>query len=243
VLRTPTVPSHKAKTIAITRKEITEMSTLTRWEPLKELEDLQNRLSSLLGRTPVRRTDAKEEITLAEWAPLADISEDDKEYIVKAELPEVKKEDVKVTLEKGVLTISGERKFEKEEKNKKYHRVERAYGSFVRSFMLPEDADAENVKAEFKDAAYPRCMSQRPRRPNPRRLMSPSAERDENLAQYAAALGLDEVRLIRGRLFCARSRRFQKRSERRRKWHPKLLYQWRADMTVRTQRSLARSAF
>jgi HSP20 family protein len=140
-----------AKTIAITRKEITEMSTLTRWEPLKELEDLQNRLSSLLGRTPVRRTDAKEEITLAEWAPLADIIEDDKEYIVKAELPEVKKEDVKVTLEKGVLTISGERKFEKEEKNKKYHRVERAYASFVRSFMLPEDADAENVKAEFKD--------------------------------------------------------------------------------------------
>jgi HSP20 family protein len=66
-------------------------------------------------------------------------------------LPEVKKEDVKVTLEKGVLTISGERKFEKEEKNKKYHRVERAYASFVRSFMLPEDADAENVKAEFKD--------------------------------------------------------------------------------------------
>jgi HSP20 family protein len=151
VLRTPTVPSHKAKTIAITRKEITEMSTLTRWEPLKELEDLQNRLSSLLGRTPVRRTDAKEEITLAEWAPLADIIEDDKEYIVKAELSEVKKEDVKVTLEKGVLTISGERKFEKEEKNKKYHRVERAYASFVRSFMLPEDADAENVKAEFKD--------------------------------------------------------------------------------------------
>jgi HSP20 family protein len=127
------------------------MNTLTRWEPLKELEDLQNRLSSLFGRAPVRRPDGKEEITLAEWAPVADIIEDDKEYVVKAELPEVKKEDVKVTVEKGVLTISGERKLEKEEKNKKYHRVERAYGSFVRSFMLPDDANAENVKAEFKD--------------------------------------------------------------------------------------------
>ena len=63
----------------------------------------------------------------------------------------MKKEDVKVTVENGVLTLSGERKFEKEEKNKKYHRVERAYGSFMRRFTLPDDADPENVKAEFKD--------------------------------------------------------------------------------------------
>ena len=127
------------------------MNTVTRWEPVKTLEELQNRLSSLFGSAPVRRTDSKEDITLAEWAPLADISEDDKEYLIKLELPEVKKEDVNVTVENGVLTISGERKFEKEEKNKKYHRVERAYGSFMRRFTLPDDADAEKVKAEFKD--------------------------------------------------------------------------------------------
>jgi HSP20 family protein len=127
------------------------MNTLARWEPFKELEDLQNRLSNLFGRAPVRRTESKEDITLAEWAPLADITEDDKEYLIKAELPDVKKEDVKVTVENGVLTLSGERKFEKEEKNKKYHRVERAYGSFMRRFTLPDDADPENVKAEFKD--------------------------------------------------------------------------------------------
>ena len=88
---------------------------------------------------------------MADWAPLADITEDDKEYLIKLELPEVKTEDVKVTVENGVLTISGERKFEKEEKNKKYHRVERAYGSFMRRFTLPDDADAEKGKAEFKD--------------------------------------------------------------------------------------------
>ena len=81
---------------------------------------------------------------------MADITEDDKEYLIKAELPEMSKEDVKVTVENGVLTIAGERKFEKEEKKKKYHRVERGYGSFVRTFALPEDADADRVKAQFK---------------------------------------------------------------------------------------------
>lgn len=126
-------------------------STLTRWEPLRELEDLQNRLSSVFGRAPVRRENGREDITLADWAPLADITEDDKEYIIKAELPEVPPESVKVTVENGVLTISGERTFEKEEKGKKYHRIERAYGSFVRAFTLPEDAQADKIRAEFKE--------------------------------------------------------------------------------------------
>lgn len=126
------------------------MNTLTRWEPFREMEDLQNRLSTLFDRTPMRRGNGKESITLPEWTPLADITEDDREYVIKAELPELKREDVKVTVENGVLTISGERKFEKEEKKKKYHRVERGYGSFVRTFALPEDADAEKVKAQFK---------------------------------------------------------------------------------------------
>jgi HSP20 family protein len=93
----------------------------------------------------------KESITLAEWSPLVDITEDDKEYRIKAELPEIKKEEIKFTVENGVLVISGERKLEKEEKGRKYHGVERAYGSFVRSFSLPDDADADKVNAEFND--------------------------------------------------------------------------------------------
>ena len=93
----------------------------------------------------------EEQIAVPEWAPLVDISEDDKEYLIKAELPEVKKEDVKVTAEAGTLTITGERKFEKEENGKKYHRVERAYGSFARNFSLPDDASPAKVSAEFKD--------------------------------------------------------------------------------------------
>ncbi len=129
------------------------MNALTRWDPFRELEDVQQRLSGFLGRRPQRgdNNDGNESITVAQWAPLVDITEDDKEYLIKAEVPEIKKNEIRVTVENGVLVISGERKFEKEEKYRKYHRIERAYGSFVRSFDLPDDADAGKVNAEFKD--------------------------------------------------------------------------------------------
>jgi HSP20 family protein len=80
-----------------------------------------------------------------------DISEDEHEFLVKAELPDLKKEEVKVSVENGELTISGERKAEKEEKNKKYHRIERSYGSFARSFTLPDSVSGDKVSADFKD--------------------------------------------------------------------------------------------
>jgi len=134
------------------------MSSLTRWEPMtrwspwKELEEMEKRLSTIFGRAPVAASgDKKEAITVAEWSPLVDITEDDKEYLVKAELPEMKKEEIKINVHEDVLSISGERKYEKEEKGKKYHRVERAYGSFVRSFTLPEDADGSKINAEYKE--------------------------------------------------------------------------------------------
>src|SRR6185295_9089363 len=99
-----------------------------------------------------RRAEGYEEpLRVPEWTPLVDISEDAKEYLIKAELPEVKKEDLKITMEAGTLTITGDRKCEKEENGKKYHRVERAYGSFGRSFSLPDDASPAKVSAEFKD--------------------------------------------------------------------------------------------
>lgn len=128
------------------------MSTLTKWDPFKEMEETQNRLARLLGLTPARIPNGdKESLTTAQWAPSVDIVEDDKEWLVKADLPEVKREDVKVTVENGVLTINGERKIEKEEKDKKYHRIERSYGNFLRSFTLPDAADGSKVNAEFKD--------------------------------------------------------------------------------------------
>ena len=128
------------------------MNGLTRWNPFREMEDLQKRLDTLFHLEPARLSGKTEEsITVARWAPLVDVTEDDREYLIKAELPEVRKEDVKVTVENGVLTIAGERKLEKEDKNRKYHRVERAYGSFVRSFSVPDDADHTRVSADFRD--------------------------------------------------------------------------------------------
>ena len=115
---------------------------------------MQRRMSSLFDLSPLRRSNLiteDENITLPEWAPLVDIAEDDKEYLIKVELPEVQKDDVKVTVERGTLSISGERKAEKEEKGRKYHRMERFYGRFERSFSIPEDATSDHVRAEFKD--------------------------------------------------------------------------------------------
>jgi HSP20 family protein len=120
------------------------------WSPRRELVDLEKRLSTFFRR-PSTENREKEIMKVTEWSPLVDISEDDKEYVVKAELPEIKKEEVKVTVLDNVLCITGERKKEMEEKGKRYHRIEREYGSFMRSFALPDDADGSKVNAEYKD--------------------------------------------------------------------------------------------
>ena len=126
---------------------------VVRWDPFRELEEMSERLNRMVARPagspPVGS--AKEVMTVAYWTPTVDISESETEYAIKAELPEVKKEDVKVTVEDGVLTIQGDRKQEKEEKGKKYHRIERSYGRFVRSFTLPDTVDESKVKAEYTD--------------------------------------------------------------------------------------------
>ncbi|OQW32730.1 MAG: heat-shock protein Hsp20 [Nitrospira sp. SG-bin1] len=131
---------------------LTRWEPTTRWNPFKEIEDMEKRLSGFFGRAPISAGgDKKEAITVTEWSPLVDISEDEKEYLIKAEVPEMKKEEIKISVHDDVLAISGERNYEKEEKGKKYHRVERSYGSFMRSFTLPEDADGSKVNAEYKD--------------------------------------------------------------------------------------------
>ena len=124
---------------------------LVKWDPFDELKDISNRLNRIFGRSLARTEPNQEILAMADWTPSADIRETDTAYLIKAEIPGVNKEDVKVTLQDGMLTIQGERKMEKEEKDKKFHRIERSCGSFVRSFRLPEDANESAVKAEFKD--------------------------------------------------------------------------------------------
>ena len=116
-----------------------------KWNPFAQFENMHRELATLIdGRAPIHNA-------VAEWAPVVDIIEEERAYVIKAELPEMKKEDVHVQLEGGVLTITGERKIEKDEKTRKYHRVERAYGVFARSFELPENIDANKVSASYKE--------------------------------------------------------------------------------------------
>lgn len=124
--------------------------TIVRWDPFKELEEMNDRLNRVFGRGQFQPNN-KEMIATPDWAPMVDISETVEEFVIKAELPEVKKEDVKVSVEGGVLRFEGERKQEREEKGKKFHRVERSYGRFMRSFALPDSIDEAAVKAEYKD--------------------------------------------------------------------------------------------
>ena len=124
---------------------------ITRWNPFSEFEDLLDRYNRNLLRPSFDTMGNKEILRKADWAPAVDITENKEEYLVKAELPGVDKEDVKVSVHDGVVAIQGERRMEQEQKDEKHHRIERFYGSFARSFHLPENVDEEHIKAEYKD--------------------------------------------------------------------------------------------
>jgi len=129
------------------------LNKVTTWNPLREMEEAQNRFNPFfLAGFPNRMGSGEiHSLTVADWSPEVDISEDDRGYLLKADLPEMKKDDVRVTVEDGILSVSGERKTEKEDHKKKFHRIERSFGTFRRSFTLPEDADSTKVTAEFRD--------------------------------------------------------------------------------------------
>jgi HSP20 family protein len=118
-----------------------------RWDPLREMEDMMRGMQRVFTTWPAK---SEESMTLSEWRPSVDIGENDKEYVVKAELPDVNKEDIKVSVEGGTLSISGERRVEKEEQDMKFHRMERAYGHFERTFSLPDEADTDQITSEYK---------------------------------------------------------------------------------------------
>jgi len=120
--------------------------TLTRWSPWQELENMNRQLSHLLDDSHVGMSTETEQ-----WAPRVDIRETDDALLVQAELPGIDKKDVHLEVKDGVLTLSGERRYEKEVKEENVHRVERAYGKFSRSFSLPTNVDADKVSANMKD--------------------------------------------------------------------------------------------
>ena len=124
--------------------------SLVRWDPFADVESLFNRMMPRVSRGPHLSLEEGGGVTF-EWSPTADISETDKEFVVRADLPGLKKEEVKVTFNDGLLTIQGERKQHKEETKEKYHRVENYYGSFSRAFSLPDNIKADAIRCESKD--------------------------------------------------------------------------------------------
>lgn len=120
--------------------------TLMRWEPFAGMDEMFHRFPSLFGRWP-RVTPNGE----ADWSPSVDISETVEEYLIRASLPAVKKADVSVTVDDGMLTLSGERQQQEEQKDEKFHKVESFYGNFSRSFALPDAVDTSAIRAESKD--------------------------------------------------------------------------------------------
>ncbi len=126
--------------------------TLIRWQPFRNLDDIFTHCSPFLGRASHNQLAAVDGGSSDRaWTPAANISETATEYLIKAELPDVSKEDVKVTVDDGVITIRGERRNELEQKDEKVHRIESFYGSFARSFRLPEDADVTAIQAESRN--------------------------------------------------------------------------------------------
>jgi HSP20 family protein len=125
---------------------------LARWDPFRDVEDMFDRYTRSMN-LPMRMRHGHDLMLsdTGDWSPQVDISETDKCYQITAEIPGIKREDVKISIEDGVLTVHGERKEEKEEKGRKFHRVERFYGSFSRNFALPQDIDEEHVDATFAD--------------------------------------------------------------------------------------------
>jgi HSP20 family protein len=127
------------------------MRAMMNRETFRELENMSDRLNRFLTGRSTAASGQDESMALPDWAPAVDVLETETEFQIRAELPSVEKKDVKLSVADGVLMISGHREQEKEEKGKRYHRMERAYGSFVRSFTVPDAVDEQKVTAEFKN--------------------------------------------------------------------------------------------
>ena len=121
-----------------------------RWDPFRDMNVLQDRMNRLFEDAGRGWRGSEPSATTA-WSPAVDIFETEGEIVVKAELPGMERKDITLNLEKNVLTLKGERRFDKETKEENYHRVERAYGGFSRSFSIPATVDEEKIKADYKD--------------------------------------------------------------------------------------------
>jgi HSP20 family protein len=131
---------------------------ITRWDPFREVQSLQSRVNSLFRDL----NGDNDPLAAASFVPPVDIYEDDKKVIIKLEAPGIEEKDLDVRMENHTLTVKGERKFEAEEKEQNFHRIERRYGSFFRAFTLPSTVDNENIKANYHNGVLKLELSKKP---------------------------------------------------------------------------------
>ena len=124
---------------------------VVRWDPFRDLNMLQDRMNRMFDDAGRGFRNGDEAAATTTWSPAVDIFETEGEIVVKAELPGMNREGITLNLEKNVLTLKGERRFEKETKDENYHRIERSYGGFSRSFSIPATVDEEKIRADYKD--------------------------------------------------------------------------------------------
>ena len=121
------------------------------WDPFRDLLNIQSEMNKLFGNSALKSLDKKDAFDGGFWAPAVDIHEEKDSYLIKADLPGVKQNEIDISVDDDILTLKGERKVEKEEKDKNYYRFERAYGAFQRSFALPSSVDVTKIAANYKD--------------------------------------------------------------------------------------------
>jgi len=131
---------------------------ITRWDPFREVAALQNRVNSLFRDF----NDGESSLTTTNFIPAVDIYEDEKKIVLKVEVPGIPEKDLDVSVENNTLTVKGERKFEKEEKEENFHRIERRYGSFFRAFTLPATVETENIDAKYEDGLLKLELKKKP---------------------------------------------------------------------------------
>ena len=136
---------------------------LTKWDPFRDVENVIDRYAQSMS-LPMRMRHGQDSLLQGDgdWSPRVDISETDKHFLIKAEVPGVKREDVSISVSEGVLTLRGERKEEKEDTGEKFHRVERYYGAFSRSFTLPQNVDENQIEASFNDGLLTLQLPKKP---------------------------------------------------------------------------------
>jgi HSP20 family protein len=135
---------------------------ITRWDPYREVQSLQNRMNSLFREMSGEPGGDNAPLTTASFVPAVDVYEDEKKVLLKLEVPGIEEKDLDVRVENHTLTVKGERKFESEEKEENFHRIERRYGSFFRAFTLPTSVDTENVQAHYQNGVLKLELAKKP---------------------------------------------------------------------------------